>query len=689
MEQEAKNILNILILIPVIGIVILSFLQVAGYSYFLMYLCLSINICIVYKLRSQITTIDLVLIAITIWETVDLISNRCYNVSLLYNSLLALYAYFTFKYLKGKYYDILENSVVIIAFIFIIFGLVYQYKQYAEIHSVGFSFVYPFRYLVKPIGFLINVWATITLLLLNLFGYLIIKEDRPKVTLYAAYFLCLITLLLSFSRAGSFLATISIVLLFYCTKWEKFKYLFVGCLIVYFIVFLFFYREFLASFSLIGDTLQQNSSLGRMEATYTIFKYIKDHPLIGYGIGNYLETVDGILFQDVMSYTSYAPNLLSLYIVERGLIGIIPLCLLLFILFNMLFRKDINNANRYLIAMIFFVIIKEMSLATIQYNPIVKILLYIQFGLLPKQCNIINTKYAHRFVCILLVCSYFVCSVFTYIQKVYADVNSIALEAYKKKNYKYASICLANVPLLTPFVINKRMVIINQGHYYHPNNDIDNKIKTSMLLKYTTYKLYKKNVNYRDSASTCLKHCLQLYPQNVLFKYLAYKEYYQEGNFLLSAIYLSDAIFLMPSIIESTDVKYSLKHSVIFHSELNRLVKKKLDSYSISAKDLAYKGYIYYNMGNLEKAKAFLLKAIEIQPNLSVPYYLLSKIYRKENEHEKYIVNKNKYRFLTKREKPLTFKEMQAYSTEEILLFYCFSQKFKKMYEIDFFTHIN
>lgn len=209
-----------------------------------------------------------------------------------------------------------------------------------------------------------------------------------------------------------------------------------------------------------------------------------------------------------------------------------------------------------------------------------------------------------------------------------------------------------------------------------------------MLLNYTTYKLYNKNTNYKKIAPVYLKNCLQSYPKNVLFKYLAYKESYQEGNFLAAATYLSDAIFLMPSLIEAVDIKYSLQNNATFHSKLNRLIKKKLNVSTNSAKDIAYKGYIYYNMGNFEKAKEFLLKAVQSQENLAVPYYFLSQIYRKEKEYDKYVINKKKYSFLTKRENPLIFKEMSTYTTEEILLYYCFSQKFRKMYGMDLFTHI-
>ncbi len=685
--MEKEKTLNTIIPVSIIGIIISSLLQIKEYSYLLMFLCISINVCIVYKLRNQFTAIDLCLIAFSTWETIDIIFNRSYDISLLYGSLLALYAYFAFRFYKWEK-STLGNVLVIILSIFVVIGIADQYKQYTEIKGVGFSYVYSFRYIVKPMGFLINVWATITLLLLNLFGYFIIKKNKSSVILHTAYFLCLITLLLSFSRAGNFLAIISITFLFYYGKWGKTKYLFIGCFVIYFLIFLTFQKDFFASFSFIGNSLQQKSSLSRIEATSSIFKVIKEHPLIGYGIGNYLETIDSILFQDAISYTSYAPNLFSLYLIERGIVGIIPFCFIFLILFKMILRKDIDNANRYLILMIFLVIIKEMSLATIQYNTIIKILLYTQIGFLPQNYNIIKTKYTHHITNALLLCCYSVCSVFTYIQNGNVNINSFANEAYKKKDYTSASLYLTKVPQTTPFIINKRMIIINKEKYLLKDNEIKTKNKTSMLLNYTTYKLYNKNTNYKKIAPVYLKNCLQSYPKNILFKYLAYKESYQEGNFLAAATYLSDAIFLMPSLIEAVDIKYSLQNNTTFHSKLNRLIKKKLNVSTNSAKDIAYKGYIYYNMGNFEKAKEFLLKAVQSQENLAVPYYFLSQIYRKEKEYDKYVINKKKYSFLTKRENPLIFKEMSTYTTEEILLYYCFSQKFRKMYGMDLFTHI-
>lgn len=689
MDQIIRLLLNIVLPVAFVIVFVISLLQIKDNGYMLLVISTVLSLCIVYSIRRSIVYLDLLLILILLCESVDFLFQRSYDLSLLHGSIYGLFVYFIFRYFGDKK-RVLEKLLFILLFVIILFGIISQVEQYSKILNLGFSSVVPFRFLVRPVGYLINVWATILMLALAFFGFLLLKEEKNKTIVYFAFFLCLTSLILSFSRAGCVLALLSLFVIFYFMKREERVVLSVFSIVSFIVVYLCYGEDVIRSFMLTSDVLQQNSAWGRVYAAKNAIGLFDIHPLIGNGVGSYFELINEKLFQDISGYTSFAPNVICKVLIERGVVGSLPFVACLYVLFRILFVKNVCKPYRYLILMLFLVLFKEMTLVTIENNHIAKILLCIFLGILPACFVVPFRKCTIQFFCISLLFCFFTCMFLTYTHKKDACFCSEALAAYRNKNNDLALSLLSKASLSKPVTLNKRIVLLNMNCAGNRLASIISDIedRPSMISDYISYKEMKKSKIRRYAALVYLKRCSRVFPENVMFHYLLYKEYFERGELADAANCLSKTIMLMPSLLEENEIKYNLKVCRQFRTLFYRQINYHMCSTKNSSIDLARRGYVLFLLGRIKEAKIHLLSALKIQPNLAVPYYLLSKIYGAENNISESEKNKRIYKFLAKRNEPLRFSKKKFCSTEEVLFYCCFSQKFKRIYGVDLLTYL-
>lgn len=663
-----------------------AFLQIKGCSYFVLIACCILSVYITQNNINKITGIDFALIFILLWEMADCTFQRCYDNFLLYNSICSYFTYLSVRFLK-KEISIITSLITIIPVVLL--AIATQFMQYDNINALQFSSVYPFRFIVRPIGFLINIWGAIAILILSIVGYYILVSDKYFKLLYIAWLGCLTSLLLCFSRIGNYIGILLTITIIILTKHNKRKALFLGCILVYISVYVLYSSEFISSFALTGTSLQANSTVGRINVVKPVLEIISKSIFIGNGIGNYFETVDSTLFQNSMSYTSYAPNILFQLVVERGVLGFIPFMTLVV----MTIKDLVKNNSRpciYLIIALVSVILKEMTLSTIQNTAISRILFYVLMALAANNVHNCKIKNMSNIISVVLSLSCFCCFLVTFNQTKIKYNNEKALEAYKKSNYKESIIYLSKCQDIKPIAINKIILELNMKKAVDKDfHLIDKEGSNQMLLSYLCYGMLKnKNIKVTDLFAY-LKQCINQYPDNALFYYLLYKEYYKAGDLNNCVLPLTEAIYLMPSLINAKEIRDALVKDKEFSKLFIKAINNKISAKDNSAKAIACKGYILFYMKNKEKSKKYLIAALKMQPNLATPYYLLSQIYETENQKEISAINKDRYILLARKGKPIDINDYSAYPIEDFIVFYCFSQKFKTMYGIDMFTKFN
>lgn len=226
--------------------------------------------------------------------------------------------------------------------------------------SAGFSEIYHFRHLFHPLGYLNNVWAEISLLLL---GYCCIARKYSTVLLPAAT----IMVMLSFSR-GAYLAYASYMALyavFVRLKKERIR-LFVLSVASILLTTCFCHKEMLMTVSSASNISQQRSTTLRISRTENALETAAAKPLWGHGPGSYTLATDATCGE---TFTDMAPNIVSLLAVEGGLAAILLFCGFCVALLWKVWKHREQTRVRILGCLFLALLLKEMAQATLLTTP--------------------------------------------------------------------------------------------------------------------------------------------------------------------------------------------------------------------------------------------------------------------------------------------------------------------------------
>ena len=266
----------------------------------------------------------------------------------------------------GHLAAVLINGLGLVGIVAMVVAVVTFVLCSNKARNVGFDDIYMVRYLYRPLGFPNNCWAEIALLMTGV-GCLC-KRFRGIIV-----YLSVLSLLLTFSRGAYVsLAILALVLMFFLKPFKKFKGIFIGMLFAMLTVVVIYPKEMITTVSMTKTLSQRNSLDWRKNTTDNAIKEFWQRPAAGFGNNAFP------LVADVEShggaFTVTAPNLPSLVLVEKGLIGsVMWLSLIAFV--AILFFKNKKDSGVIISgAALLALLAKELSQSVMAYVPVVELL---------------------------------------------------------------------------------------------------------------------------------------------------------------------------------------------------------------------------------------------------------------------------------------------------------------------------
>ena len=498
--------------------------------------------------------------------------------------------------------------------------------------NAGFQDTYHFRFLFRPLGYITNVWSEVLFLLL---GWMCISRYY-----YGMFtFLIIMAILFSFSR-GAYItlgAYIITYLLLVKPKREK------VCLLAISIVAIILTgvcmpSEMKTTLKMNSTTTQKQSTEGRITATKVAWDTFVKQPLLGYGNGNYTFAIDQRLNQDsTHPYTSYAPNIIVLLLVEKGIIGIL-LYLLLILSICLCIWKYRKQHGSYVIGCILLSLaVKEMAQATLFSTPISLFILYVLMAFLQKEKMLDdrskNQQSIEKYLIpVFLLFLYVGWSVFNIFQIQDESLREQSEDAWKKGKFIEAICLIEQTRERIPNLINRGLLYMQ---YYEKTED-DKYLQIAKIvldkahrqqpddlqISYLQARLYMYRKEFK-SACSILKELEVNNPKNSLYLYALSDVLYHEGKKEEALQFLVNAIRYTPNLLTMQHIQVLKQTDLLFYNTLYQHLSVLKPVFKSSPADYARYGYIAWWCGNRTEASEYLRKAVNQQPNLSTPWRLL------------------------------------------------------------------
>lgn len=248
-----------------------------------------------------------------------------------------------------------KSFALVVICVLIFANISFVYFRHS-VFNAGFSETYHFRHLFHPLGYLNNVWAEISLLLIG-YSCLACRYSMALLPLST------VSVMLSFSRGAYFAYAAYMILyvVFVNVKREKGRAMALSAVAILLTV-CFCHKEMLTTISF-GDNMSQQRSVSFRESrAEDDIKIAAAKPLFGYGIGSYTLATDSSCDKP---YTNIAPNIVSLLAVEGGIVAIVLLLAFCIAVFREVWRYRERNKARIVGCMFVALILKEMAQGTL------------------------------------------------------------------------------------------------------------------------------------------------------------------------------------------------------------------------------------------------------------------------------------------------------------------------------------
>lgn len=511
------------------------------------------------------------------------------------------------------------------------------------VHLAGFSSLYDFRHLSRPLGYPVNVWASLCLALSGTFGvgWLVVGE-RWRWGFAALWSLASVSVLLSFSR-GAFIAwSVYVVALAFAFKGVRRKVCFLSfCALLAGLVWMAFPKEMSTTLAMDGTISQRLSTESRVTATSAALQVAKDHQLLGTGLGTYSRTMDGILFQDsTRGYTSFAPNIVSQIIVEQGVVGLVLYALLsLAVLWTVFRRRNDVVALATGIALL-AVVLKDMTMGVVLSIPPVCLSSSLLLALLQGKDaggTMANRHYDwQKIVLVFLGCACIVMSWCTSVaNRRNAEKNDKAVFLAANGSFNDAGALLGQLPDDLPFLVNKAAMGLVMPDQALTENFLQESVQDlaearekapgEVFLGLMQAELLQHG-GCQDEALALLNDLVEAHPRNAIYRYCLSKSLYSSEDTIQAVAQIVEAVMIMPRLIGMDYVAAVMDSAPsLVDSLYSRL--RMVDTATALPDNLARCGYVAYSLGKRRIAKQYLSAALDRQPSYSTPWLLLAELY--------------------------------------------------------------
>lgn len=584
----------------------------------------------------QWTFIDLALGSIMCFNIISCFYSRC-KIPTIHQGIFSVICMTSYLILR-RAFNIPHFSQIFLKFSLLPIGIVFFFSLCSffifrsSVLYAEFDNIYHFRFLFRPIGYAVNVWAELLLIIL---GWVCLTRH------FSTIFCFLVTsaIMISFSRG------VYIALFVYLIMWaimikpikRKLKIL-IASLSAILIISIVFPTETKTTLSINSTASQQRSTEWRINTIESTLKIIKEYPLFGHGNDNYTFAIDRSLSQDsTQNKASFAPNILVLLLIEKGIAGTL-FYLVLVIAISIYLWKHRNLQDTCIIGCTLLALfIKEMTQATLTYTPIICFFLYILLAFLQKNRNKVETMELQEnmeksLVAGLVIITFIGNITFNYLLSKNEDICKDSFAELAKGNTTNAAQLIEKTGKQVPYLI-QRGILYTECYLKTKEQTYADKAELSLAeaherqpkdvhINYLQAYLYlQKGEN--EKASSLLTKLATCYPKNSLFLYTLGENFYRNGKKKEALAYWVDAIYLTPRLLSMKRITNLQYHDQVFYDSLKYQLCT-LDTIKLRTPiDWARYGYIMYWYGNQQTATLYLKKAVTLLPNLATPWHLL------------------------------------------------------------------
>lgn len=584
----------------------------------------------------QWTMVDGCLCLITAYDIISCLNAACttpaFSYSLLF--LFCLTAYFVLRRLfcsahatrllqQGSYFPIGTALLLAICSFFV-------FRQ--SVLGVGFQDTYHFRFLFRPLGYITNVWAEVLLILL---GWVCLVRKYSSLFV----FLTAWAIFLSFSRGAYIALAVYIVawLLLVKPKQEKLRLLGIS-LTAGLLTAVCFPSEMKTTLQMNRTVSQQQSTEGRINATQAAWDAFREHPMYGYGNGNYTFAVDRALNQDsTLPYTLYAPNILVQLLIEKGIVGILLYLLLTIAICRTILKHWKDPESRIISCILLTLVAKEMTQATLLYTPFALFMVYVLLAFMQKQKAPAEEKEHRRTASIYVIpgfvaCCYLGWLAFVFLQDQNKSYQQQSVAAWEKGQFAEAIRLMEQTGEQTPNLINRGLLYMQyyqetaNPKYQQTAEEVLQKARQQqpedIQIRYLQARLYIDN-RALGKARQIAEELATNYPKNSLYLSTLSDILYRQGEKEAALQPLVNAIRYTPRLLTGKRIRDLQQNDPVFHHSLQQHLSALTPSPADSPTDYARLGYIARWCGKQSVAEEYLQKAVEDLPNLATPWHLL------------------------------------------------------------------
>lgn len=554
----------------------------------------------------KLTKLDIAVCLVTGYEMLSLLWAECPRASLNIAAygLRNLNIYFVVRKLSS-YEDakhIVISGTCMTFFVVLFLGLWSFFMFERSAHATGFNDLYHLRFLFTPLGYQVNVWAE---LLIVMIGWGLMSRNFC----YPLVFIGILSLLLSFSRAGyiSLILFLSLIVVFTRDKTRK-----KGLVILFFMASIlimgFFHKEMTTTLKLNHTISQRYSTESRVTATSAAIAAFKKRPLVGYGSNNFTYAVDHNIYEDSRkAFSSLAPNVFSQLIVERGFIGTLLYGFLIVSFFAFLWKNKDSEENRIMLCLAITLVIKEMGQSTMLNCSATMILVTVLLGFLQKDRGVLLQS---RIPVYMLASASTICLILWNIPNIIYRIDETAsmvktalafVEEYKRTG-KRSLLYMAKAGLMK-----------SSGKH------MDDVSMQYLIAHITLLEGNKKN------AYDILNELTASYPDNAMILLKMSELQYYNGEKDLALKFVCKAVTLMPQLLRSETICKWEKSDKKFYIKITKRLSTMKPSANASPTELARYGYIAL-WCKKPKGYIYLRHAVSQMPSLATPWKLLGDI---------------------------------------------------------------
>lgn len=552
--------------------------------------------------------LDAGVVAISLLPLLSCYYGLCTTVSVNVASLsligLVLYMLGRKLFLQEKYSNFFFVVVagimtVAVTFSVITFGV---FRQTAL--GSGFDNIYFVRSHFRPLGFTNNAWSEITLAMI---AFSMIAGKLRNILM----FLSVVSTLVTFSR-GAYISLFLLFLLMLIVnkRRQRVQTLFIAMSSIL-LVAVFCHKEMLTTLSMNSSYSQKASTEWRLNATESSINLAYKHPLVGYGCGTYTMVSES---GDIDDYSSFAPNLPVMLLIENGLLG---LGIFTAIVLSFAWRIWKNKSNKHIKeigCVLFVILLKEMSQATLLHTRCLWLLSLFLLAYVSSLGGEISEMKKGRLLWVLTIC---LSLVFLNLRSLYNDGRMLS------------------------GVIKAGLKQLETGKKISPDNFfvVDNLRKASHkepfdpYIKYIASEVYIHQGKVKEGV-TLLSQLCRDYPRNALFAFSCGNAYYLLNENDKAVSYWREGIVLYPRLLFSKEY-FEIQSSapMLFRSLNKEILKCYPKGELMGAKESAKWGFILNRFGYKNEAIRQIRHSVAELPNLSIPWLILG--------------HREKYNFLT------------------------------------------